>query len=91
MTFPAHVRIRPGESALRLAELPSRRVGPDQVRVRIAAADFTRHGCDLVYLVSEVGSGREVARAKTGMVFFDYDAQKIASMPERFRARVVNA
>ncbi|MCX7847168.1 MAG: thioesterase family protein [bacterium] len=57
-----------------------------RLRVSIAVVDPGPVGCDLVYLVSDANTGIEVARAKTGMVFFDYNRNKVARMPERFRA-----
>lgn len=51
------------------------------------AQEFSRCGCDLVYRVSERGTGREVARGKTGIVFFDYAARKAAAVPAGFRSR----
>jgi hypothetical protein len=38
--------------------------------------------------VTKVASGAEVARAKTGFVFFDYAVHRIAAMPPDFRATV---
>lgn len=52
------------------------------------AHEFNRYGCDLAYCVREKTSGREVARGKTGIVFFDYSARKIAPVPASFRDRV---
>jgi 4-hydroxybenzoyl-CoA thioesterase len=57
----------------------------------MTADDFNKYGCDLVYLAREMTSGREVARGKIGIVFFDYAARKIAPTPERFRARLSTA
>ena len=54
--------------------------------IAVAVADFNRYGCDVVYQVTEKASGREVARAKTGIVFFDYAQRKIQSVPPSFRA-----
>lgn len=51
----------------------------------LATADFSKYGCDIFYRVSERDSGREVARAKTGIVFFDYDARKVRGVPEDFQ------
>lgn len=50
--------------------------------------DFNKYGFDLVYRVSEKRSGREVARGKVGMVFFDYELRKVAPVPEGFLKRV---
>lgn len=55
--------------------------------VQMAAADFSQYGCDLPWRMTEQASGREVARGKTGIVFFDYAARKIAQVPQDFRAR----
>ncbi|HQL10308.1 MAG TPA: thioesterase family protein [Lentisphaeria bacterium] len=56
--------------------------------VRMAAADFGKYGCNLFWHMSEQVSGREVARGKTGIVFFDYSARKIAPVPQGFRDRL---
>jgi 4-hydroxybenzoyl-CoA thioesterase len=57
----------------------------------MSARDFSRYGCDLVYRVQDKASGREVARGKTGIVFFDYAARKVAPVPEPFRLRIAAA
>ena len=53
--------------------------------VEVAVTDFNRYGCDFVYRMSEKTSGREVARAKTGIVFFDYARRVIQRVPPAFR------
>jgi 4-hydroxybenzoyl-CoA thioesterase len=55
--------------------------------VRMAAGDFSSKGCDLLWIMSEKISSREVARGKTGIVFFDYATRKVAPVPESFRQR----
>jgi acyl-CoA thioester hydrolase len=57
------------------------------LRVEIALADFSRKGCDLVFRISDAGSGDEIVRAKTGILFYNYRDQKVALVPESFRAR----
>lgn len=59
----------------------------ETMRVEMAAAEFGKYGCDLYWRMSEGGSGREVARGKTGIVFFDYSVRKVAQMPGGFRSR----
>ena len=54
--------------------------------IAVVVADFNRYGCDVVYQVTEKASGREVARAKTGIVFFDYAQRQIQPVPPSFRA-----
>lgn len=58
---------------------------------RLAANDFNKYGGDIVCRVSERESGREVARAKLGFVFFDYTTRKVAPIPPRFLERVAAA
>ena len=55
--------------------------------VSVGAADFSKYGCDLQWRMNDQASGREVARGKTGIVFFDYEARKIAAVPTAFRSR----
>jgi acyl-CoA thioester hydrolase len=63
----------------------------DRLQVQLAGQDFNRYGCDLVYRLSHCENGREIARAKTGVVFFDSGTRKIASAPQRFRELFPNA
>ena len=58
----------------------------ETLSVEIAAGDFSRTGCDLFYRLSNTETGREVALAKTGIVFFDYENRKAVKMPEKFKA-----
>ena len=54
----------------------------------MAADDFNKYGCDLVWRISDQATGREVARGKTGIMFFDYAARKAAPVPPAFVAKV---
>ncbi|NMG75488.1 acyl-CoA thioesterase [Aromatoleum diolicum] len=56
--------------------------------IEMAANDFNKYGCDLVYRVCDRDSGREVARGKIGIVFFDYGNRKVVAVPERFREQL---
>jgi 4-hydroxybenzoyl-CoA thioesterase len=56
--------------------------------VRMGAADFGRKGCDLLWRMTERTSQREVARGKTGIVFFDYATRRSALVPLAFCARL---
>ena len=51
----------------------------------MAANDFNKYGCDLVYRVTDKASRREVAQGKTGIMFFDYAARKPADVPVAFK------
>mgnify|MGYP005750086195 FL=1 len=59
----------------------------ETMKVEMAAIDFHDFGCDLVWRMSEAESGREVARGKTGIVFFDYRSRSKVAAPPGFRAR----
>lgn len=53
----------------------------DVLKAYVAAGDFSRIGFDLYYkLVKE--NETLVALAKTGMVCFDYEKRKVASVPQ---------
>lgn len=60
----------------------------DILHIDIAAGELSSAGFELFY---DIHAKREeesirIARAKTGMVFFDYKKKKITPMPERFKA-----
>ena len=55
--------------------------------VEMTAGGFSRHGCDLPWRMCDRASGREVARGKTGIAFFDYQRRKLLPVPEGFRRR----
>ncbi|OYD55814.1 thioesterase [Thauera propionica] len=59
--------------------------------VEMAADDFSEFGCDLVWRLTDEASGREVARGKTGIVFFDYGERRKTAVPEGFRRRFAPA
>lgn len=52
--------------------------------IAVTATDFNKYGCDFVYQVTERVSRREVARAKTGIVFFDYQKRAVQKTPQTF-------
>lgn len=54
----------------------------DQLQVEIAVDDFNKYGFDMFYLITNLSTGKETARGKTGIVCFDYDKRKVASIPE---------
>ena len=57
----------------------------DRLQIEVTTAEPRRYGCDLYYRLTNIDSGKEVARAKTGIVFFDYTGNKLAEMPEEFK------
>jgi acyl-CoA thioesterase FadM len=57
----------------------------DVLTFQVAVGAVSTMGCDFYFLVRNKDTGKEVAQAKTGVVFFDYDARKVVSTPDRFR------
>lgn len=64
----------------------------DKLTVNIHAADITRVSFDLLYEIQTVRNDQPipVARAKTGLLCFDYASRKVISMPEKVRALLVD-
>ena len=56
----------------------------DLLKVEVTPDNFHRHGCDFFYKISNSSTHKEVARGKTGMVFFDYEARKMIPAPIAF-------
>lgn len=56
----------------------------DRLNIEVAADDFNKYGCDFVYRVSLVNSGKLIAIAKTSMLRFDYKNNKLKVVPEDF-------
>ncbi len=57
----------------------------DTLTIDVAVGDFGRSGCDFFYRLTNKLTRKEIARAKTGIVFFDYKTRKVVSIPECFR------
>ena len=60
----------------------------DRLRIEVAAGEFGSRSCAFFFRVSTTADGRVVAEARTGMVSFDFEAQKAVSMPEALRAKL---
>ena len=56
----------------------------DSLSIQIGVADIHKYGCDIYYKISNVYSKSIIAEAKTGILFFDYEKQKIALTPFEF-------
>lgn len=60
----------------------------DRLRVEVAAGEFGSRSCAFFFRVTELKDGRVVAEARTGMVSFDFKAQKAVVIPPETRARL---
>lgn len=54
-------------------------------KIEVTVGEFSRVGCDFFYRLCDKESGREMVRAKTGIVFFDYKRQEVVAVPKLFR------
>ena len=57
----------------------------DILTFEIAVVDVGKVGCDFYYRIKNKKTGKEVAHAKTGIVFFDYKTRKAVNVPGEFR------
>lgn len=60
----------------------------DVLQIDICVQDFTKYGCDFYYLITNKKTAEEIAHAKTGIVFFDYQARKISEVPQPFKLTI---
>ena len=62
----------------------------DVLVVDVGLADPQPLGCDVLYRFTNKATGKEVARVKTGIAFFDYARRRPVEMPEGF-LRIANS
>jgi 4-hydroxybenzoyl-CoA thioesterase len=55
------------------------------LRIEVAVADVKTRGCDFLFRLADAATGKEIARVKTGVVFYDYAARKVVHAPAAFR------
>jgi len=60
----------------------------DELIIEVAVTDFTGIGCDFVFRLTNKNSNKEIATAKTGIVFFDYEKRKTAPVPLEFKKKI---
>lgn len=58
----------------------------DDLRIQMGAADVGKSGFALLYHVIRVSDEKSIARVQTGMVCFDYAAQRVCRLPESLKA-----
>lgn len=59
----------------------------DVLRISMAFDDISKYGFDITYHVRNQ-SGKEVARAKTGMLCFNYQERKLMALPDEVKAKI---
>jgi YbgC/YbaW family acyl-CoA thioester hydrolase len=63
----------------------------DMVEVRLGASEISRVGFELYYQLFTKRNNENIllANAKTGMICYDYDANKVVSIPEKLKIILV--
>jgi acyl-CoA thioester hydrolase len=62
----------------------------ETIIIDIQLDDHNKYGFDIIYLLKSKPSNREIARAKTGIIFFDYQPKKVSKVPEPFLKKLKN-
>ena len=62
----------------------------DVLTFDISVDDITSSGCDFYYRITSEKTSKVAALAKTGIVFYDYQARKISPVPSVFSDSVRN-
>lgn len=60
----------------------------DELIVEVAVNDFTGIGCDCVYRITNKNTSKDIALAKTGIVFFNYEKRKTTPVPSEFKKKI---
>lgn len=60
----------------------------DELVVEVTVNDFTGIGCDFVYRIRNKKTLNEIALAKTGIVFFNYEKRKTSPVPAEFKKKI---
>jgi 4-hydroxybenzoyl-CoA thioesterase len=58
----------------------------DRLSVSLQIEDLNEYGFDFIYQIINSKTDKEIARIKTGMVFFDYNRKKISKSPDSFKS-----
>jgi acyl-CoA thioester hydrolase len=59
----------------------------DVLTIEAGITDFQAANCDFVFKIVNKSTGKEVARAKTGIVFINPQSHKISPLPDLFRKK----
>jgi acyl-CoA thioester hydrolase len=61
----------------------------DELTIKIGVSDFNKYGFDMLYLIENKVTGKQVALCKIGIVCFDYRVRKIAVIPDILRKKLL--
>ncbi len=57
----------------------------DTLKINLHVGEFTTFGFDFYYQLNSQQTSKEIARVKTGMVFYDYAEKKLKKIPSETR------
>jgi acyl-CoA thioesterase FadM len=60
----------------------------DKLKIELAASNFANKSFELVYRISNLTKGNELARVATTLLFFDYQLKKVIAIPRAFTDKV---
>ena len=60
----------------------------DILNINLNIQDVSNTGFDMLYKLVRTSDNKEIARVKTGIVFFNYETKKIIPIPENFKIRI---
>ena len=60
------------------------------LKIEVAVTDFTTKSFDMVYKVTDVKTGLELARVKTGLISYDYRQHRAIPIPQDLREKLFN-
>ena len=63
----------------------------DSLRFEVGLMDFNKYGCDIVFRITRPADKRLIALAKSGFVFFNYQAGAVVPMPSDVLKRFQDA
>jgi len=62
----------------------------DELKIDMAITELAGKKMELVFLISNKETQAETSRIRVSLLFFDYDQQKVANVPDGFKSRVNN-
>ena len=62
----------------------------DVLKIKLSVGECSSAGFELYYNITTNRNEREIqiAKAKTGIVFYNYEIKKIAGVPEKFKSKI---
>jgi len=61
----------------------------NELAIEVAATNFTNKSFDFIYRFTNNTRGREAARVRASMLFFDYEKKAVVPVPEGFKSKFV--